>query len=99
MSNKIRLRALEKDDLKKTILWHNQNDIKKVYSGHPFPVNKEQEIQWYDKVLLSNFPTTVFGIEKIEDTKLIGISILKNINLINRSAEFSVYIGDQKDYV
>lgn len=97
MEDNIRLRALEKEDIEKTIIWHNQEDIKDLYAGHPFPVNIEQEKKWYDKILLSNFPTTVFGIEKMEDKKLIGITILKDINLIHRESEFAIYIGDKEE--
>jgi RimJ/RimL family protein N-acetyltransferase len=97
MKDNIKLRALEKEDIEKTIVWHNQEEIKELYAGHPFPVNMEQEKKWYDKILLSNFPTTVFGIEKIEDKKLIGITIIKNINLIHRESEFAIYIGDEEE--
>ena len=95
--NKIRLRALTATDITKTLGWHNQEDISELYSGHPFPVNIEMEQKWYEKILISNFPITVFGIELIENQILIGITVLKDINLINRSAEFAIYIGD-KDY-
>ncbi len=94
---RIRLRALTMSDIEKTFAWHNQEDISSLYSGHPFPVNKEMEIKWYEKILTSNFPVTVFGIELIENRNLIGIAVLQDINLINRSSEFAIYIGD-KDY-
>ena len=91
----IKLRALTSTDLEKTLAWNNQDDISDLYSGHPFPVNIEMERKWYEKVLTSNFPITVFGIELIENKQLIGITVLKEINLINRSAEFAIYIGDK----
>jgi RimJ/RimL family protein N-acetyltransferase len=94
--NKIKLRALTATDVEKTFFWHNQEDISDLYSGHPFPVNIEMEQKWYDKILTSNFPVTVFGIEYIENQSLIGITILKDINLINRSAEFAIYLGDKE---
>ncbi len=92
--SKIALRALTSTDLPATLLWHNQKDIIQLYSGHPFPVNEEMEKKWYEKILCTNFPVTVFGIEHSASKKLIGISLLKDINMINRSAEFAVYIGD-----
>lgn len=52
------------------------------------------EHKWYDKVLTSNFPTTALGIEVSETSALIGISLLKDIDLLNRSAETAIYIGD-----
>ena len=93
---RIRLRALTSDDIEKTIVWNNQEDISDCYAGHPFPVNIEMEKEWYEKILTSNFPVTVFGIELIENNVLIGLSVLKEINLINRSAEIAIYIGDKE---
>lgn len=90
----IKLRALTQEDIKTTHNWNNKDDIKLFYSGHPFPVNIEMETEWYKKILTSNFPTTVFGIELVEGEKLIGLSFLKNIDLLNRKAEFAIFIGD-----
>lgn len=93
----IKLRALTTKDKELTLRWNNQDDIKLLYSGHPFPVNIEMESEWIEKITKSNFPTTVFGIELIQEEKLIGISILKNINLIHRKAEFAIFIGDKTE--
>ena len=59
--DKILLRALTYSDIDKTLLWHNDSEILDLYSGHPFPVNIEMERKWYEKILMSNFPVTVFG--------------------------------------
>lgn len=93
----IRLRALTITDLPLTLNWHNQPDIVEMYSGHPFPINEEMEKKWYDKILVSNYPTTVFGIELVQEQKLIGITVLRQINLLNRSAETAIYIGDTEE--
>lgn len=95
--NKIKLRALTATDIAKTLAWHNQEDISDLYSGHPFPVNIEMETKWYEKILTSNFPITIFGIEIIESKNLIGITVLRDINMIYRSAAFAFYIGDQSE--
>lgn len=92
--SKIKLRALSLNDLSLTLKWHNDPGVSDWYLGHPFPVNELQEKQWYDKILASNYPVTVFGIEHCESGHLIGLTLLKEINLINRSAEFAIYIGD-----
>ena len=94
--SRIQLRALTISDIEKTIVWNNDQEISDLYSGHPFPVNIEMERKWYEKILTSNFPVTVFGIDYIETKELIGISVLKDINMINRSAEFAIYIGDKR---
>lgn len=91
----IRLRALTTADLSLTLSWHNQEDIRDGYLGHPFPVNREKEEQWYQKILTSDLPTTIFGIEVVDTATLIGVTMLKNVNLIHREAEFAIYIGDE----
>jgi RimJ/RimL family protein N-acetyltransferase len=99
MSNKdygkgIRLRALTKKDAITTCSWRNNNEIRQFYSGHPFYVNIEKEEAWFDKILCLDIPLTSFGIEERKSNCLIGITFLKDINLINRTAEFAIFIGD-----
>lgn len=93
----ITLRALTESDIPQTLDWHNRKDIRDLYIGHPFPVNREMEELWYSKILTSNYPTTVFGIELNKPKKLIGLTFLKNINSIHRNAEFAIYIGDKEN--
>ena len=92
--NNVKLRALTRTDLTKTLEWSQSDDIRDLYLGHPFPVNSEMEELWYSKIIASNIPITVFGVEEIDNQTLMGISLLKDINLINRVAEFAIYIGD-----
>ena len=42
----IQLRALTETDIPTTLAWNNQEDIKDLYAGHPFPVNYEMEKEW-----------------------------------------------------
>ena len=92
----IKLRALTHEDFDKTFQWNNDEEITNWYLSHPFPVSRENEKLWYEKILTSNIPMTVFGIESISSQELIGIASLRNINLINRSAEFGMYVGNKK---
>ena len=39
----------------------------------------------------------MFGIELLKEKKLIGLTFLKNINLIHRKAEFAIFIGEEKE--
>ena len=97
----VKLRALTITDLPLTLKWHNQLDIIEMYAGHPFPINEEMERKWYEKILTSNFPVTVFGIELIENNKLIGLTILRDINLIidrqKRQYILVIKMKDQRD--
>ena len=97
MRTSLKLRALRLDDAEVTWAWRNQDDIRDQYSGHPFPVNLEMERSWLEKTAGSNIPTTVFGIELVASNKLIGMTVLRNINFINREAELAILIGDEEE--
>lgn len=94
----LKLRALTLEDAKVSWTWRNKEEIINLYSGHPFPVSYELEKAWYEKVIMSNFPTTVFGVElEYNGTKeLIGITTLTGINMLNRTCDFSILIGEDK---
>jgi RimJ/RimL family protein N-acetyltransferase len=89
----IKLRALTKDDGRVSWNWRNNNEIRHFYSGHPFLVNQEKEEAWLDKILNSDMSFTSFGIEDVEHNCLIGMTFLKDINFIHRTAEFAIFIG------
>jgi len=92
---KIKLRALTKEDAKISWAWRNNENIRYYFSGHPFLVNPEKEEAWLAKVLCSDMPITTFGIEELENNSLVGMSFIKDINLLNRTAEFAIFIGDE----
>ena len=90
--DKIQLRALTLEDAKVTWKWRNQEGVRNDFSGHPFPVSYEDELDWYEKNIKVNFPNTVFGVESISSNSLVGMTFLKNINLIHRQAEFAILV-------
>ena len=94
-SEKIKLRALTKDDAKISWVWRNNENVRYFYSGHPFFINQEKEEKWMEKICVSDIPLTSFGIEELQSNTLIGMSFLKDINLIHRTAEFAIFIGDE----
>lgn len=94
-SRKIKLRALTQEDAKIIWIWRNNDKVRYFYSGHPFFINLEKEEAWIAKILCSDIPMTSFGIEETKTNVLIGMSFLKDINLIHRTAEFSIFIGDE----
>jgi RimJ/RimL family protein N-acetyltransferase len=92
VKNSIRLRALTMDDARITWKWRNQEEVRNDFSGHPFPVSYEEELAWYEKNIKVNFPNTSFGVEESKASSLVGMTFLKNINMIFRHAEFSILI-------
>jgi len=93
--DKIILRALTKEDAKKSWLWRNYEEIRYFYSGHPFYVNQEKEEEWILNISKSDLPLVSFGIVEIETQTLIGMAFLKDVNLIHRRAEYAFFIGDE----
>ena len=91
-SETIRLRALTLEDARHTWKWRNQDEVRNDFSGHPFPVSYEEELDWYEKNCKVNFPNTSFGVETLAGNQLVGMTFLKNINLIHRHAEFAILI-------
>lgn len=94
MSGKIVLRALKMSDAAVSWQWRNKEEIRYFYSGHPFYINEEKETEWLRKIILSDLPLSSFGIEEVATEKLVGMAFLKDINLIHRTAEFAIFIGD-----
>jgi UDP-4-amino-4,6-dideoxy-N-acetyl-beta-L-altrosamine N-acetyltransferase len=84
------LRALTAKDAETTWQWRNRDEIQYFFAGHPFPVNYEKEAKWLESTLLQNTPHTYFGVES--DGKLVGITSLRNIDQLNRQAEFAIFI-------
>jgi UDP-4-amino-4,6-dideoxy-N-acetyl-beta-L-altrosamine N-acetyltransferase len=84
------LRALTSKDAEITWQWRNLPAMKYFFAGHPFPVNYEKEAKWLESTLLQNTPHSYFGVEF--DGKLVGITSLRNIDSLNRQAEFAIFI-------
>jgi len=97
VGNKINLRTLLKEDAKTTWEWRNKGILSEYYSGHPFYIDLKDEEAWIEKISDSNIPLTSFGIEEKVTNILVGISFLKDINLINRTCEFAIFMGDESD--
>ncbi len=91
----IRLRALRSEDIELTWKWRNRPDVREMYAGHPFFVNPEKEKLWFEKILTSDYPHVAFGIEIVEKEQLVGLTFLKDINYIHRTAEFSIFMIDK----
>lgn len=96
MSSVIRLRALTLADADTTWRWRNQESVMNDFSGHPFPVGPESEQAWMQQQLSTNFPNSSFGVERCDNGSLVGMTFLKNISFIHRSAEFAILIDENQ---
>ncbi len=97
----IRLRALERENLKQLRDWRNDPDIFSRVREYRY-LNMENQGAWFDS-LRDDRKTIMFGVETSIDfspmykniSTLIGVCGLINIDWIGRKAEVSIYIGDK----
>lgn len=92
---KVFLRLLQAADMDKTLQWRNDMFIKVSTMSHPFPITREQEAAWYDKILGQMDNSRIyFGICNIVSEELIGYIHLTKIDWINRYCYWGAAIGN-----
>lgn len=94
---KIGLRAVEREDLVKLRDWRNIAEFRRNFREHRELSITNQE-NWYTRTI--NSPNDyMFIIERLEDKEPLGACGLLYVNWINRSADFSFYIGYKEAYM
>ncbi len=95
-SHRIILRPFRHDDLKHTLRWRNDPEIKASAIMHPFPVTFELEEEWYATQNDKGNKAIWFGIELVEDSTPIGFTFLNNIRWVDRTCNLGIVIGEIK---
>lgn len=91
------LRAVESGDLDLLKTWRNNTTFRKNFR-EVRELNSINQDSWFNKI--NNSPNDfMFTIERLEDSKPIGACGLLYTNWINRSADFSFYIGESNYYI
>lgn len=96
LGKRIRLRAVEREDLPLFVEWLNDPE---VIEGLIFiqPLSLKEELLWFEKLAdrpLGERPLAI-EVQEGEQWRLIGNSGFHNISLINRSSEVGIFIGDK----
>ena len=91
------LRAIERDDLSDLLRWRNNPDLRKFFREYR-ELSSEQQLSWYENTVLKDDWVRMFSILNY-DKKLIGACGLCYINWVDRSADFSIYIGHNNIYI
>lgn len=94
LGNKVRLRALEHDDLPHFVHWINDPEVRR-YMVIRYPLSLTEEEKWWSG-FLKRKNDYIFAIET-QDGTYIGNIGLHDIEQENRRAELGIIIGD-KDY-
>jgi len=93
----ISLRAVERGDLETLLTWRNKEEFRKYFREYR-ELSWDQHVSWYENVVLMSDQVRMFSILD-SDKKLIGACGLCYINWVDRSADFSIYIGDKGIYI
>ncbi len=97
VSERVRLRALERDDLKQVVGWFN-DPATRAQLARSSPLSLAEEERWFDALLRST-TEVAFGIEVTVDgvPRLIGSCGVNRIDWRHRNAVVGIVIGDVKD--
>lgn len=97
-SNSIGLRAIEKDDLPQLMKWRNNPNFRK-YFRETDEINQTKQELWFESINSQNSKNKMFAIIKLDTNELMGACGLCYIDSINRSADFSIYLGYDNLYI
>jgi diamine N-acetyltransferase len=97
ISDRVRLRAMEKDDLPRFVAWFNDPDVRRnllIYK----PLSMGQEEKWYQDILNRPIDEHPLCIEVLEGSNwvMIGNTGFLNINTHDRSAEVGISLGNKQ---
>ena len=92
------LRAIEQDDLPQLMEWRNKPELRKFFR-ETNEINSINQSKWFDIVNDKNSIHKMFAIVKKDTNELMGACGLCYIDWINRSADFSIYIGFDNIYI
>lgn len=92
------LRAFEEADVENLVKWRNNTEVTNSLGGTNFFVSSIREKEWIKHSATHDRNDIRLAICLIENSKHIGNINLTTINWINRSAEFSIMIGDRQEW-
>lgn len=91
------LRAIEKGDLIQLLEWRNKPDLRRYFREYR-ELNYEQQLNWFNQKVNGDSTTRMFSIVD-HDGDLLGAAGLCYIDWVNRTADFSIYIGWKDLYI
>lgn len=85
----MKLRRIEESDLKQLFEWRNDPDVY-YWCRQYAPLHWAEHVAWFERQARDP-KLQMFVME--DDTKAVGVCGLTDIDMVNRRAEFSLYIG------
>lgn len=98
-SNRLRLRAAEREDIPRFVAWFNDPEVIK-YLATTLPMSLAAEEKWFQAMLEGNKAEQVLVIEvkKEDGWKPIGSTSFMKVNWISRHAEIGIVIGEKAQW-
>ncbi|MEL7028092.1 MAG: GNAT family protein, partial [Pseudomonadota bacterium] len=79
-------------------LWRNQPHFRRFFR-ETGEISQDRQTEWYEQVVISDPRVIMFAIEELGEGRLLGACGLCYIDRINRSADFSIYLGADDLYI
>jgi hypothetical protein len=92
------LRAIEEGDLAQLLIWRNRPELRRYFREYR-ELNSTQQRQWFDSKVNGDPATRMFAIIHMDTDTLLGAAGLCYIDWVNRTADFSIYIGHEGLYI
>lgn len=92
---KVYLRELERSDLLRINVWRNNPEIIEFLGANFLFISSIIDERWFESYLSNRDKSVRLAIVELATDKHIGNVSLTSIHPINRSAEFSIFIGDK----
>jgi len=94
LGKKVKLRAIEEQDLSLLQKWANEPEICYMLAGWHFPTSMKDQKEWFSRLSVSSLDQR-FAID-VPDLGLIGTANLVNINWKDRNAFHGMLLGDKE---
>ena len=92
------LRAVEDSDLAQLLAWRNRPGLRRCFREYR-ELNATQQRQWFDTKVNGDPSTRMFAIVELATQRLLGACGLCYIDWVNRTADFSIYLGADDLYI
>jgi RimJ/RimL family protein N-acetyltransferase len=92
------LRAIEPADLAQLLEWRNQPELRRYFREYR-ELNSAQQQEWFETRVNGDPGTRMFAIVARNGGRLLGACGLCYIDWVNRTADFSIYIGADGLYI
>ena len=96
LGRKVRLRALESDDVPQLHRWANDPDIWRLLGGWQFPVSQASTRAWLDGLAADRLNQR-YAIERLDDGVLLGTANLVDIDWKNGTASHGMMLGSSDE--